>query len=165
MFMKNPKHAVKIVSVQIHGVVREDGEADPADRFILGFKCEVRRSTTAEEFSRVELQPLIDFMGFEKMVQLRGYEFGVDSDDRETIGFRKLIARSRVAMTPLESLFDRARDFQSTFAKTDFNGLNPRSFERLFSEVFNEDGLLGPVAQLLREMSKKPPANGGTTKQ
>ncbi len=163
--MKNPKHEVKIVSIHIFEVGRDDGEAHPSDQFELGFKCEVRRSTVVEKFTRGELQPLMDFMKFEKMSQLRGYYFGVEPEDRETIGFRKLLAQARVAMTPLESLFDRARTFQDRIGATDLNALNPRAIENLLREVFKEDGLFGPIGQLFQELTKKPSSNGDGMKQ
>lgn len=154
------KHVVKIVSVVLREAGMDTGVAHPSDTIEIGFKCEARRSTTVEEFTRGDVQPLFDFIGYEKLSQLRGFEFGVDSEERETIGFRRLIKRARTGMTPLETLFERATTAYSHFERTDLNTLNPRALERLFTEVFAEDGLLGPIAQIFRESGRKTPKNG-----
>lgn len=152
----------QMVKISSMGNLKFTGDDDNAEVIFLTFKCAERDSTDKRAFTVAELMPLVRQMRYNDVWDLKRFIFGVSPTTRESDGFQAVLEGARAAMTPLEALLGRASNTLGNIAATDFT--DPRSLQKMATQLFSEDGILGPVAQLLKNMPKpQPPTNGTPT--
>lgn len=157
-------HTTKITAIELVTPVNSDGSTHPSDLFRVSFKCADRQSGSKELFTRGQLQPLLNFMGYKHLSDLKNYTFGISPTTRELDGFLALLNRARTAMTPVESLLGLASETIAKIGATDFR--DPRTLQRAVGQLLSEGGPLGPFTQIFRDAIQKPqpPTNGTVAK-
>jgi hypothetical protein len=157
-------HTIKITAIELDNSVNSDGSMHPSDLFRVSFKCADRQSGSKELFTRDQMQPLLNFMGYEHLSDLKNYTFGISPTTREFDGFIALLNRARAAMTPVESLLGLASETIAKIGAADLS--DPRTFQRAVGQLLRDDGPLAPIAQILKETLQKPqhPTNGTVAK-